>query len=203
VKVVAAVVGCAVLYATLDTFALRSAGSLTSTGTPDAVIAVRAFDALLAFGFALVVSIVLSIVVTSIAGGDPKRWNQAAAAGAMLLLIGLCAAGISPATFLIPLLLYGVLFIYTMPVVLIGGYPGMSALFESSRVGTANVWQTVALVALIAVIWMIGGFLGGYVARWAPFGGWLVAGLVQQGIVAYAALTVARRYASHRSEGGL
>ena len=46
------------------------------------------------------------------------------------------------------------------------------------------------VVGLILVMALAGAWLGGFIGRFTPFGGWLVAGLLQQVIVAYATLVV-------------
>ena len=77
------------------------------------------------------------MVVTGMAGGAwahgstslrdgwaalAHRLGAAAIAGALLLGVGFCAAALSPVTFMVPLVLYTLLFIYTMAAVVIGGH---------------------------------------------------------------------------------
>jgi hypothetical protein len=53
---------------------------------------------------------------------------------------------------------------------------------------------TLAVVALIAVIAILGGWLGSLAGRASDAGGWLVTGLLQQIIVAYSSLVIAGEY---------
>jgi hypothetical protein len=115
-------------------------------------------------------------------------------ASGLLFLIGLCAAVLSTVTFLVPLAVYAIFFIYTMASVIIGGRGPVDAIAESCRTALSNFWPTVAVVVLIAVISLLGAWMGDLLGRVSEFAGWLVAGLLQQVIVAYASLVVAGEY---------
>lgn len=183
--------------------------ALTTTGTPDTIEAMQVVAALAIFVVSAAVSLVQMMAVTAMAGGAwehghaslrdaweafAHRLPAAALAGAMLLVLGFCAAALSPATFMVPILLYVLLFIYTMAAVVIGGHPPFAALIESCRLALANAGTTVVVVGLILVMALLAAGLGGMLGRWSPLAGWLVAGLLQQVIVAYATLVVAGEY---------
>ncbi|HTU70373.1 MAG TPA: hypothetical protein VMF11_08615 [Candidatus Baltobacteraceae bacterium] len=122
------------------------------------------------------------------------RTASVAGAAALLLIIGFCAATLAPATFAVTLLAYALFFIYTMAAVVIGGRSPVAALVESASTALANVLPTLGVVALIVVIAIAGGALGSLAGRFSQLAGWLVAGLLQQVIVAYASLVVAGEY---------
>ncbi|HUA09503.1 MAG TPA: hypothetical protein VMA98_09535 [Candidatus Acidoferrales bacterium] len=122
------------------------------------------------------------------------RGFAAAGAGALLVLIGFCAAVLTPATLGITLLAYAVFFIYTMAAVVIGERAPIAGIVESASTALANIMPTIGIVALIAVIAALGGWLGSLAGRLSEVGGALVAGLLQQVIVAYASLVVAGEY---------
>jgi hypothetical protein len=189
--------------------------ALTTTGTPDTVEAMQAFAAVAIFVVSAAVSLVQMMAVTGMAGGAwehgrtslrdawdafAHRLPAATLAGALLLILGFCAAGLSPATFMVPILLYVLLFIYTMAAVVIGGRSPVRALIESCRLALANAGTTFAVVGLILVMALLGAGLGAVVGRWSPLAGWLVAGLLQQVIVAYATLVVAGEYINLASD---
>jgi len=122
------------------------------------------------------------------------RGVAAAGAGALLLLIGFCAAVLAPATLFVTVLAYAVFFIYTMAAVVIGGKAPIAGIVESAATALRNPLPTIGIVLLIAVIAALGGWLGTLAGRLSDVAGALVAGLLQQVIVAYASLVVAGEY---------
>jgi len=189
--------------------------SLTSAGPPEAIAAMQLFAALAIFVVSAAVSLVQMMAVTGMAGGAwehgrtslrdgwaalAHRLPAAAIAGIVLLLLGFCAAALSAATFMIPIVVYALLFIYTMAAVVIGGHPPIRSLLESCRLAMANAGTTVVVVGLVLVLALVAAGLGGLIGRFSPFAGWLVAGLLQQVIVAYATLVVAGEYLKFASE---
>ena len=181
----------------------------TVTGTAATIAATQLFTSIAIFVVSAAVSLVQMMVVTGMAGGAwahgstslrdgwsalAHRLPSAALAGALLLVLGFCAAVLSPATFMLPIVLYALLFIYTMAAVVIGGHSPIQAIIESARLALANAGPTFVVVGMIFVIALAAGGLGGLVGRWSAVGGWLVAGLLQQVIVAYATLVVAGEY---------
>jgi hypothetical protein len=122
-----------------------------------------------------------------------RLW-PAAGAAALLVVIGFCAAALAPTTFGVTLLAYAVFFIYTMAAVVIGERPPIAGIVESASTALANVLPTLAVVAMIAVIAAVGGWLGSLAGHISDVGGALVAGLIQQIVVAYASLVIAGEY---------
>jgi len=120
----------------------------------------------------------------------------AAVGGAWLLLvvIGFCAAVLAGATFGVTLIAFAVFFIYTMAAVVIGDRRPVKAITESAGLALRNVMPTIGVVGLIVVIAAAGGWLGALAGRFSDPAGWLVSGVLQQVIVAYATLVVAGEY---------
>lgn len=182
---------------------------ITGNGSQDAIVASHALVAIaivvITIGFALA----QMAYVTGMAGAAwqhkhttlrdgwsalTHRFGPIAFAAALLFLIGLCAAVLSTVTFLVPLAVYAIFFIYTMASVIIGGRGAVDAVAESARVAMRNFWPTVGVVALIVVISVLGAWIGDLIGHVSAFAGWLVAGVLQQVIVAYASLVVAGEY---------
>ncbi len=161
----------------------------------------------------LVVSIFISIVqmafVTGMAGaawGNGRAslrdgWSafahqgaQVAVVVALLFIIGFCAAALAPVTFFVTLVVYAVFFIYAMAATIIGKRDGVVAIVESARLTLSNFMPTLGIVALIALIAVVGAVVGALIGRVTPVAGGLVEGVLQQIIVAYATLVVAGEY---------
>ncbi|HEV7178667.1 MAG TPA: hypothetical protein VGN11_02260 [Candidatus Baltobacteraceae bacterium] len=168
-----------------------------------------------------IVSVLIAIVqmayVTSMAGAAWKTghttlvdgWNAFSHRGlhilvavVLLFVLGICAAVFAPITFLLTLLAYMVFFIYTMASVIIGGRKPIAAIAESCRLSLANFVPTLGIVVLIAAIALAGAWIGTLVGRLTPFGGGLIAGVLQQVIVAYASLVVVGEYLKLSQAGG-
>lgn len=182
---------------------------ITGNGSEDAIAASGTIVTLAVFVITMAFALAQMAYVTGMAGGAwqhgratlrdgwdalCRRFWPIVAASALLFLIGLCAAVLSTVTFLVPLAVYAVFFIYTMASVIIGGRGPVDAIAESARVALSNFWPTVAVVLLIAVISAAGAWIGALLGHVSAFAGWLVAGVLQQVIVAYASLVVAGEY---------
>ena len=164
---------------------------------------------------ALLVTMLQMAFVTGMAGA---AWRQArtslgdgwsalthrglAALGAIVLLflIGFCAAALAPVTFWISLLAYMVFFIYTMAAVIIGGRGAIGGIVESAQLALANIWPSIGIVALIAVIAVVGAWLGDALGRLAPLAGGILSVVLQQVIIAYAVLVVTGEYLKLREQ---
>jgi hypothetical protein len=170
-------------------------------------------DKLVLLGLLITVMLAISLAqmayVTGMAGAAWRHertslgdgWNAlahrwAAVAGAVLLLvaIGFCATVLAPATFGVSLVACAVFFIYTLAAVVIGERPPIAGIVQSAGTALGNFMPTLAVVALIAVIATLGGWLGSLAGRVSDTGGWLVTGLLQQVIVAYSSLVIAGEY---------
>ena len=122
------------------------------------------------------------------------RSIQTTFAVVMLFVIGICAAVLAPVTFLITLFAYMVFFIYTMASVIIGDREAIAAIAESCRLTLGNFLPTLGVVVMVAIIAIAGGWIGSLIGRAQPLLGGLVAGVLQQVIVAYASLVIAGEY---------
>lgn len=202
----------AVLSATLQfvlVFVILGTYVLTGNGSVDAAVASHALVTIAVVVITIAFALAQMAFVTGMAGGAwqhgrtslrdggtafARRLVPIVVAALLLFLIGFCAAVLSTVTFLVPLIVYAIFFIYTMASVIIGGRNAVDAIAESARIAMRNFWPTVAVVVLIAVISVAGAWVGDLLGRVSSFAGWLVAGLLQQVIVAYASLVVAGEY---------
>lgn len=202
----------AVIAATVEfACAVTLLGSLVISGNGSfgAAAAARAVVTIVLFLIAVAFALVQMAYVTGMSGAAWRHgsttlrdgWDALAhrllplvPTAALLFLIGLCAAVLSTVTFGVPLAVYAIFFIYTMAAVIIGGRGPVEGIAESARIALANFWPTVGVVALIFVIAFFAGFVGNAVGHLSDFAGWLVAGVLQQVIVAYASLVIAGEY---------
>lgn len=188
--------------------------AISGNGSRDALEAITTFAQIVLFVVSLAISLVQMAYVTGMAGAAWRsgrasladgwsalshRLPALAAATVLLLLIGICAAVLAPITFLVTLLAYAVFFIYTIAAVVIGERPPIAAIVESASLALANIMPTLGVVLIVAVIAAAGGWLGHLVGGVNEEAGWLVAGLLQQIIVAYATLVIAGEYLNFAS----
>ncbi|MGC2129995.1 MAG: hypothetical protein WA629_07865 [Candidatus Aquilonibacter sp.] len=183
--------------------------TIAGNGSADAAAATESITALTQFLISLGLALSQMAYVTGMAGAAWKhgrtslsdgfdafanRFAPATGAAFLLLVMGLCAAVLAPVTFGVTLLIYALFFIYTMAAVVIGERPPVAGIVESASTALANLLPTFAVVVLIAVIAAAGGWLGSLAGRVSDLAGWLVAGLLQQVVVAYASLVIAGEY---------
>jgi hypothetical protein len=183
--------------------------AITGNGSADAAAAIQAFGAIVGFMVAIAVATVQMAYVTGMSGSAwqhgraslrdgwdalAHRWLHVAAAFTLLLVIGFCAMVLSTVTFFVPTLVYAVFFIYTMAAVVIGGKDAIGGIVQSAQIALANLLPTVAVIALICLLAVIGGWLGNLLSHFSAFAGWLVAGIFQQVTIAFASLVVAGEY---------
>lgn len=180
-----------------------------SAGTGSTLQMLVTLSQIVVFVVSLTLSLIQMAYVTGMAGAAWEHgrarlrdgWSAlahrllpAAGAGMLLLLMGICAAVLAPITFLITLLAYAVFFIYTLAAVVIGDYPPIGGIVRSAQLALANLLPTFGVVVTIAVIAVAAGWLGSQVGRLDDVAGWLVAGLLQQIVVAYASLFIVGEY---------
>lgn len=134
--------------------------------------------------------------------GIADGWNALRRRGLQLLLvlvllflIGSCASALFIATFAISVLAYMVFAIYAIPAVVVGNRAAPDAIVESIRIAAKNIGPTVALVALIVVLALLGALLGLAAGR-VPFLGDAISWIVMQLVVAYATIAVVGEYRS-------
>jgi hypothetical protein len=186
-----------------------SSVTITTNGSPDAIAASESITAITQFLISLALALAQMAYVTGMAGAAWKhgrtslrdgfeafanRLAPATGAAFLLLVMGLCAAVLAPVTFGVTLLIYAVFFIYTMAAVVIGERAPVAGIVESASTALTNLLPTVAVVVLIVIIAAAGGWLGSLAGRVSDLAGWLVAGLLQQIVVAYASLVIAGEY---------
>lgn len=182
---------------------------LSSAGTADVAAVTQIVVAVVLTALSMLLAIVQMAYVTGMAGSAwqhgrtslrdgwyafSHRSIQTTIAVVLLFVIGVCAAVLAPVTFLVTLFAYMVFFIYTMASVIIGDREAVTAIAESCRLTLANFLPTLGIIVLVAVIAIAGGWIGSLIGRAQPLLGGLVAGVLQQVIVAYASLVVAGEY---------
>jgi hypothetical protein len=187
-------------------------GSLVLTGATSAANlddVSRAISAVSTIAIGIFIAIVQLAYVTGMAGAAWRtgrtrlsdgwaafshRGVQIFVAVTLLFVIGFCAAVFAPITFFVTLIAYMVFFIYTMASVILGERRPTDAIVESCQITLANFLPTLAVVALIVGIAIAGGWVGSLVGHLSALAGGLVTAVLQQIIVAYAALVVAGEY---------
>ena len=182
---------------------------ITGNGSAEVAYVTQAIVTVVLTLVGMLIAILQMAYVTGMAGAAWKHGRTSLADGwyafshrsiqttfaiVLLFVIGICAAALAPVTFQITLIAYVVFFIYTLASVIIGGREATAALAESCRLALANFMPTLGVVALIALIAVAGSWIGSLLGRVTPFGGGLVAGVLQQVIVAYASLVIAGEY---------
>jgi hypothetical protein len=188
---------------------LFGAYAITGNGSPDALYAIHEFVDILILLISTAVALIQMAYVTGMAGGAwehgratlsdganafARRFWPVVAAALLLFIIAICAATLAAATFFLTVIAFIVLCIYTMASVIIGGRGAVEAIIESCRLATANLGPTVGVVALIVVIAGLGGLVGQLLGNVNSLLGWVIAGILQQIIVAYASLVIAGEY---------
>ncbi len=112
----------------------------------------------------------------------------------LLELLAVCAAVFAPVTFYLSLAIYAIFIIYTFASVIIGEHGPVAAIAESSSLAFTNFGPTLGVIALVLAIALVGALLGSLISRVSPMAGALVAGVLEQVIVAYASLVVVGEY---------
>jgi hypothetical protein len=194
--------------------ALFGAFAITGNGSQDALYAIHDFVDVLILLVSTAVSLIQMAYVTGMAGGAWEHGRATLADGArpfarrfwpivgaalLLFIIAICAATLAPATFYVTVIAFVVLCIYTMASVIIGGRGPVEGVIESCRLSAANLGPTAGVVALIVVIAALGGLIGQLLGAVSNLLGWVVAGILQQIIVAYASLVIAGEYLKLRA----
>jgi hypothetical protein len=220
------IVAACVLLGVFSALAQAGAGAamaaiaISGNGSRDALEAITTATQIVLFIVSLVISLVQMAYVTGMAGAAWRtghatlrdgwsalshRLAPVAGATALLVVIGVCAATLAPITFLITLIAYALFFIYTIAAVVIGERGPISGITQSASLALENLAPTLGVIAIIGAIAVAAGVLGREVGRVSPDAGWLLAGLLQQIVVAYASLVVAGEYlllASRHEAGG-
>jgi hypothetical protein len=123
---------------------------------------------------------------------------QIFAAMVSLFLLGIVAVALSIPTLGLALLAFYLFFLYTLPAVIVGNRTASEALAESARMTLNNFVQTLAIVVLLAIAFMIAAwitrFFGGI-----PLIGAIVRQIITQAVCAYATLVIVGEYIKLRA----
>jgi MFS family permease len=183
--------------------------AITGNGTPDALFAIHEFVDIVILLTSTGVALIQMAYVTGMAGGAwehgratladgadafARRFGSIVGAAILLFVLAICAAALAPATFFLTVIAFVVLCIYTMASVIIGEHAAVDAVLESCRLSAANLGPTAGVAALIFAIATLGGVAGQLLGSVSNLLGWVVAGILQQVIVAYASLVIAGEY---------
>ncbi|MFI5389160.1 MAG: hypothetical protein ACHQY2_05520 [Candidatus Eremiobacterales bacterium] len=122
-----------------------------------------------------------------------KDGTQVFIAILLLFLIGSIAAFLMDFLFYLPVLLYAIFVLYTIPGVIVGERTAVDALVESFRLAGKNFWATTGVVALIIAIAAVAAILGGLL-HGIPLIGSIFELVVMEVVVAYATLVVVGEY---------
>jgi hypothetical protein len=122
------------------------------------------------------------------------RGTQILIAILLLSAAGFIAALLAPMTLLLSAAAYAIFSIYTMSAVIIGNRTAFEAIAESCRLAWKNILPTLAVVALVVLVALAGGWIGGTLGRLVPVVSGLLEAFVQQIVVAYATLVIVGEY---------
>jgi hypothetical protein len=129
------------------------------------------------------------------------RGTQIFVAVVLLSAGGFVAALLAPITLLLSAAAYAIFSIYTMAAVIIGNRTAFQAIAESCRLAWKNILPTLAVVGLVVLVAVAGGWIGNSLGRLFPIVGGLIQALVQQIVVAYATLVIVGEYLKLRDAG--
>jgi hypothetical protein len=129
------------------------------------------------------------------------RGTQIFIAIVLLSAVGFVAALLAPVTLLLSAAAYAIFSIYTMAAVIIGNRTAVQAIAESCRLAWKNILPTLAVVALVVLVAIAGGWVGNFLGRLVPAIAGLLEALVQQIVVAYATLVIVGEYLKLRDAG--
>lgn len=118
---------------------------------------------------------------------------QAFLALVLLTVLGVLAAALFVPTFGLSVLAYLIFLIYSMPGVLVGNRSAIDSIVESISLAWRGFGVTLAVVLLIIVLALAGGWLGDFLGR-VPFLGEILGWVVMEAVVAYATLVVVGEY---------
>jgi hypothetical protein len=208
--------GFAILAIAGGTAAIGGASGNEAAATlPEQLLAILA--AVVAVSLAMVTLICEMAYVTGMAGAAWKsgtarlrdgyeafegRGTQIFVAIVVLSIAGFEAAVLAPLTLLLSAAAYAIFSIYTMAAVIIGKRRALDAVAESCRLAWKNFFPTLAVVVLVVLAALAGGWLGGLLGRLVPLVSGLIAAIVQQVVVAYATLVIVGEYLK-LSEAGI
>ncbi len=116
----------------------------------------------------------------------------------LLFVLGFVAIILSIPTLGLAAVAFMIFFLYTFAGIVVGNETAITAMSESFRIATRNFVTTLLVVILIFVIAICGGFLAGLIS-FLPLVGTLVSLVIQQVVVAFAALVIVGEYLKLRA----
>jgi hypothetical protein len=119
-----------------------------------------------------------------------------------LIVLGAVAVVLSFFTFGLALIAYILFCLYAMPAAIVGNRPGFTSIIESFQIATKRFVPTLIITALIAVLYIVVGIVTAPL-RIVPFLGPIIAGVILQGVVAYAVLVIVGEYLNLRNSGSI
>jgi hypothetical protein len=122
------------------------------------------------------------------------RGTQIFIAIVLLSVAGFIAALLAPLSLLLSAAAYAIFSIYTMAAVIIGNRTAFEAIAESCRLAWKNILPTLAVVALVVLVAIAGGWIANTLGRLLPVVAGLLEAFVQQIVVAYATLVIVGEY---------
>ena len=116
----------------------------------------------------------------------------------LLFVIGIAAAILAPFTLGLSVLVYWFLFIYVFAGVIVGNRSAGDAIGESVRLATRNFLTTLLVIILLGIAFAVAAWIGA-ILHHIPFLGSIVSYIIEQIVVAYAALVVVGEYVKLRA----
>jgi hypothetical protein len=199
---------CAVVLSLLATFGVASAIGFGSVGLGGAGMGAALLTVMI-IGVILLLACILTVAYTT--GMADAAWRTGKAtlddgaaafredgaallsAVVLLLILGIIAVMLAPFTLGLSVLAFWLFFIYTIASVVVGKRSGTEALGESARITSKNFLMTLAVVILLAIAFMIAGWIG-IVLGHIPFLGHIVAYVIDQIAAAFATLVIVGEY---------
>lgn len=133
---------------------------------------------------------------TTLADGNEALRADAAAiltAIVVLVVLAIVAAILIPFTLGLSILAFWILFLYTFASVVVGRRSGGEAVADSCRLAVRNFGMTLGVVVLLAIAFIVAGWLQ-HLLRVIPLLGPIAGYVLQQIVAAYAALVVVGEY---------
>jgi hypothetical protein len=198
----------AVVLSIFATFGVASAVGFGSVGLGGAGVG-AALLTVIVIGVILLLACILTVAYTT--GMAEAAWRTGKAtlddgaaafrddasalvsAVVLLLVLGIIAVILAPFTLGLSVLAFWLFFIYTFASVVVGKHSGTEALGESARITSKNFLMTLAVVILLAIAFVIAGWIGNVLGH-IPFLGHIVAYVIDQIVAAYATLVIVGEY---------
>ncbi len=192
----------------LALYGVASAVGLTAVGM-GGVGVLSAFLSALIVGVVLMLATILVIAYTTGMAGAAWRTGKATledgstafrteggqifVAVVLLFLLGIAAVALSVPTLGLALLAFYLFFLYALPSVIVGNRTATEALAESARITTKNFLATLGIVIVLAIAFVLGGWIARFFGG-IPLLGMVIRQLIVQIVAAYATLVIVGEY---------